>query len=62
VLNVQGFYDGLLRFLDQVVDEGLLRPAHRALLHVAAEPRALLAALRTSESPTVRKWIGPDEE
>ena len=45
VLNVQGYYDGLLSFMDHQMAAGFLRPPHRRLLRVAAEPGALLDAL-----------------
>ena len=35
LLNVAGFYDDLLRFLDHAVEEGLLRPSGRATLLTA---------------------------
>ncbi|GAC1427522.1 MAG: TIGR00730 family Rossman fold protein [Acidobacteriaceae bacterium] len=35
LLNVNGFYDGLLRFLDHCVGEGMLREKNRAILLVA---------------------------
>ena len=35
LLNVRGFYDGLLSFLDTCVNEGVLRPAARGNLLVA---------------------------
>lgn len=35
LLNVNGFYDGLLRFLDHCVAEGMLRAKNRAILLVA---------------------------
>lgn len=36
VWNVNGFYDALFSFLDSVVEKGLLRSQHRALLRSAA--------------------------
>jgi uncharacterized protein (TIGR00730 family) len=45
VLNVNGYYDGLLRFMDHQMQEGFLRPPHRRLLQVASEPDALIAEL-----------------
>ncbi len=42
VLNVNGFYDGLLGFLDRQRDEGYLRSEHRALLIEDSDPDALL--------------------
>lgn len=35
LLNLDGFYDHLLAFLDHAVDQGLLRPKNRAILLVA---------------------------
>ena len=35
LLNLNGFYDALLAFLDRAVTEGMLRPGNRALLLVA---------------------------
>jgi uncharacterized protein (TIGR00730 family) len=32
LLNVAGFYDGLLRFVDTMAEVGFLRPQHRGLL------------------------------
>jgi uncharacterized protein (TIGR00730 family) len=35
LLNIDGFYNKLLEFLDVCVEQGLLKPANRALLRVA---------------------------
>lgn len=43
LLNINGFFDPLLAFLDRAVDIGFLRPRHRALLTVASDPQTLLA-------------------
>ncbi|KHJ53710.1 LOG family protein [Aureimonas altamirensis] len=61
VLNVGGFYDKLLDFLDHVVDEAFLKPVHRGMLLASAEPEALLDQLATYRVPTETKWITPDE-
>jgi uncharacterized protein (TIGR00730 family) len=45
VLNQDGYYDHLLRFLDHASAEGFLAPPHRALLKSAASVDAALAAL-----------------
>ncbi len=45
LLNVEGYYDDLLRFMDRTVAEGFLQARQRAHLIVGAEPRALLDAL-----------------
>ena len=42
LLNTEGFYDGLLRFLDHCVAEGVLKPQAREILLVAdTVPEAL---------------------
>jgi hypothetical protein len=56
-LNVRGFYDGLIAFLDEVVERGFLKNAHRSMLIVAQEPMELIERLRAYEPPAVPKWI-----
>jgi predicted Rossmann-fold nucleotide-binding protein len=57
LLNVRGFYDGLIAFLDEVVERGFLKNAHRSMLIVAQEPMELIERLRAYEPPAVPKWI-----
>ena len=45
LLNVNGYYDGLIAFLDRATADGFLKPKHHALLHVSTDPQALLDAL-----------------
>jgi hypothetical protein len=61
VLNVSGYYDPLAAFLDHAVEEGFLRPQHRAVLSVAADPGELLDRLAAYEPPTVGKWLELDQ-
>lgn len=58
VLNVDGFYDAFLAFLNHAVGEGFIRPAHRAILHAGATPGELLDAFARFEPPDPNKWIG----
>lgn len=60
-LNTHGFYDPLLAFLDHVVEEAFLKPAHRGMILVETEPGPLLRALETYEAPPVPKVIGRDQ-
>ncbi len=57
LLNVAGYFDGLLAFLDHAVGERFLRPQHRTLLQVEANAAALLQRLMTSAPPGLDKWI-----
>lgn len=61
VLNVRGYYDALAALLDHAVEEGFLRPQHRAVLSVAADPGELLDRLAAFEPPAVRKWLELDQ-
>ena len=52
LLNVNGFYDELLAFLDKQRDTGFLRREHRALLLTANDPAAPLEKMQAFEMPT----------
>jgi uncharacterized protein (TIGR00730 family) len=45
LLNVGGYFDRLLEFLDHSAEQGFVSAPHRALLAVAVEPKALLERL-----------------
>lgn len=61
LLNIAGFYDKLTSFIDDVVDAGFLRDAHRAMLMVEEDPAALVARMQAYVPPAVEKWIGRDQ-
>ncbi len=58
LLNVAGFYDRLVAFLDGVVDEGFLKRDHRRTLLVGSRASALLDAFAAYEPPAGEgKWL-----
>ncbi len=59
VLNVAGFYDGLLGFLNQIPTAGFMRPKHRALLQDSDQPDRLIECLKQAHLPDVPKWVEP---
>lgn len=61
LLDVAGYYEGVVTFLDHAVEEGFVRPEHRELLTVADDPETLLAAFERYEPPSVAKWIDRTE-
>jgi uncharacterized protein (TIGR00730 family) len=61
LLNVGGFYDHLIAFLDHCVDEGFVRPANRASIIVECEAERVLERMREYRRPHVRKWIEREE-
>ncbi len=57
VLNVMGYFDALLSFLDHAVAAGLARREHRDLMLVDSSPGELLVRMRGYRSPVERRWV-----
>lgn len=57
LLEVNGFYEPLLTFLDHLVDERFVRPQHRGMLQRAASPAELLDALEAWKPLAAPKWV-----
>lgn len=57
LLNVDGFYDGLLTFFDHAVAEQFVRIDHRELIIVGESPQRLINDLLEYEPPHVDKWL-----
>ena len=55
LLNVHGYFDHLIRFVDHAVQEQFIDPAHRGLLLVDDSPEALLDKLDSWQPPAVDK-------
>lgn len=58
ILNVNGFYNGLVSFLDHAVEEGFVRPESRRLAIVGTEPEPLINALATAPNRVYDRWAG----
>ena len=61
LLNVGGYFDGLLAFTTHAVREGFVRPQQNAMLLVATTPGALLDSMASYQPPLVEKWIEESE-
>jgi uncharacterized protein (TIGR00730 family) len=61
LLDVGGFWSGLVAQLDQMVEAGFLKPASRALIACCGTLEAALDHLAAAEPPSAEKWITPDE-
>lgn len=57
LLNIAGYFDPLLAFLDRAVEEKFVRDVHRAMVVVESDPAALLARFEAYEPPRVVKWV-----
>jgi uncharacterized protein (TIGR00730 family) len=62
LLNVDGYFDGLITWIEHALGEGFVRPQHRSLFVVNADPVALLDQLAHHEPPPgLVKWLDFDE-
>ena len=61
ILNVKGFYSGLLDFLKHVVSEGFLRGEHLEYLIVESDAEKLIERLLDSEIKHLEKWFDRDK-
>lgn len=62
LLNVEGYYDPLLKLLDHAVAERFVRPEHRALVVDSDDPEGLARQIvRHVPPPPGPKWIELDQ-
>ena len=61
ILNVAGYYDGLLSLAKHALEEGFLRPVHQQMLIIETNPQALLSKLASAEIPSEVKWVAERE-
>jgi uncharacterized protein (TIGR00730 family) len=57
LLNVAGFYDPLVQFIDQLVALKFVKPEHRRMLIVESDVAMLPVRLAGHRAPAVDKWI-----
>lgn len=57
LLDVQDYFAPLVQWVDRAVDEGFVRPRHRALLMLDTDPARLLDRLSEHEPVPVSKWV-----
>lgn len=57
LLNVAGFYDGLIQFIGHLVTQRFLKPEHAALLMHAPNAAMLLEQLRSFTPSHHAKWL-----
>lgn len=57
LLNVNGYYDGLIHFLQHSVDEQYVRPKHLQMLMVAQDAAELLEKMLEYRPVATEKWI-----
>ena len=57
LFNVNGYYDGLVSFINHMAGEGFMRKEHAENLIVSDDPRELLAKMEQFQPADVTKWV-----
>ena len=57
ILNINGYYDQLISFLDSMVDKELLKESNREMILISDTMDDLLAKMRAYKAPQGSKWI-----
>ena len=61
LLNVAGYYDHLISFLDHVAAEQFVLPQHRSMLLVETNPEVLLERFFSYQAVAVKPLVNKDE-
>lgn len=63
VLNVQGYFDPLLRLIDHAQEQGFLYSEHRSLLLAENDPDRLIQSMHTYQRPPgLERWVNRHKE
>ena len=61
LLNIDGYYDLLIGFLDHALTEQFVKKHHHGLLMVEETSDALLERFADYQTPAVTHWVGKNE-
>ncbi|MCS3529850.1 TIGR00730 family Rossman fold protein [Chryseobacterium sp. JUb7] len=61
VLNIDGFYDDLIKLVQTMVDKGFLKQINRDMLLISNTIDELLEMMKNYQAPSVGKWISKEE-
>jgi uncharacterized protein (TIGR00730 family) len=58
LLNLEGYWDGLLNFIDHAVNEDFVRPENRGLILTGSTPEEVLEKISSWKPPGhINKWL-----
>lgn len=57
LFNVNGYYDGIVSFINHVAEEGFMRKEHAENLIVSDDPKFLLEKMEQFQPADVTKWV-----
>jgi len=61
ILNINGFYDDLIKLVQNMVDKGFLKQINQEMLLVSDSIDKLLEKMKNYRAPSVGKWISKEE-
>jgi len=61
ILNINGFYDDLIKLVQNMVDKGFLKQINQEMLLVSDSVDELLDKMKNYCAPSVGKWISKEE-
>lgn len=61
ILNIDGFYDSLITFIQTTVDKGFLKKVNQDMMIISENIEELLHKMKNYQAPTVGKWITKEE-
>jgi predicted Rossmann-fold nucleotide-binding protein len=62
VLNVGGYYDLLIQFVENMVEKGFLKRINQEMIIVSDNAEELLTKMKNYIAPEVGKWIKKGNE
>ncbi len=62
ILNISGYYDALIVFINQMVERGLLTKINQDMLLIGTNIEELLDKMDRYIAPNVKKWIAKGDE
>ncbi len=60
ILNINGYYDELIRFMDTMVEKGLLKKMNRKMVLTSDDIDDLLNKMKAYRAPVGGKWISKE--
>ncbi len=62
LLNICGYYDPLIEFLNHAVSQQFIRKEHVSMILTDKDPSALLGKLESWQAPKIGKWMKESEK
>lgn len=60
LFNVEHYYDALIAFLNNTVEEQFVKNSHRSMLLVGDSPSAIIDQLMSYQAPVTDRWLGKE--